>query len=850
MPAADLPADPTTDDIGDSRLLDTFHARGVEAIIDLGAGGVAVSSTALDGAFDALPADLRDRVAAGELAYAWTTVAGTPSLVVGGRVGGSGPAFYFVHDTTELEAALAQFRLALVAGALILILVALVAARWIARGVLAPVEAASRAAERIERGDLSARVPVTSDDEFGTWARAVQPDGRGPGRHDRPARGRRGAEPPLRGRRRARAADTARGARRRGVDRARAPRRPAAREPSRRRAARRGRRPAADARRRSHGAVAVRCPRRADRAGAGGPRPAGALGDGEAPAGGDRRPARRPPVMVDTDPRRLERILGNLLDNAREHAPGSPVEVTLVVEPTGSSSCRSRTAARASPPDRLAHLFERFYKADPSRHGGSSGLGLAIAAEHATLLGGTLSATDRPGGGLRVELRLPVTGSLPAGDETAMGDSDAGTPESPQRRTQTMTRLPIHPPLIARSSSPSRPAPGRPAASAPSRARCPTPTASVDATSPDLTPPRAADQPVAAPTTEPSGGATAEPGASATPSAPTTTTMIVRAYFVLGGEPGSVGLVPVLRIVPKTVAVGTRRDERPARRVPTRTSRGSGTITTAIPAGTRLLGLTIKNGVATVDLSTEFDSGGGSASMQYRLAQVVYTLTQFSTVRSVVFQIEGQTVTVFGSEGIVLDGPVGRADYTDQLPAIFVDRPGLWRGPVEPGRRQRQRERLRGDVPGRDPRRVGRLDRRPAGHGDVRHRLPRAPSTCHAARTRSPRRSGGPCGSTTSRPRTGRRRTTRDYPVWLTPGELRLVGEQGTAPARCGGRSVSRADRRVSTARRRAAARGRRRGGRRRAARSARRRTTCRTFPGRSCHRPSCRPRSSTGGSR
>jgi hypothetical protein len=61
--------------------------------------------------------------------------------------------------------------------------------------------------------------------------------------------------------------------------------------------------------------------------------------------------------------------------------------------------------------------------------------------------------------------------------------------------------------------------------------------------------------------------------------------------------------------------------------------------------------------------------------MQYRLAQVVYTLTQFSTVKSVVFQIEGETVTVFGSEGIILDGPVGRADYYDQLPAIFVDRP-------------------------------------------------------------------------------------------------------------------------------------------------------------------------------
>ena len=89
---------------------------------------------------------------------------------------------------------------------------------------------------------------------------------------------------------------------------------------------------------------------------------------------------------------------------------------------------------------------------------------------------------------------------------------------------------------------------------------------------------------------------------------------------------------------------------------------GERTITSAIPDGSTLLGLTIKNGVATADLATEFDSGGDAASQRYRLAQVVYTPTQFATVRSVVFQIDGQTVSVFGSEGIVLAGPVVRAD--------------------------------------------------------------------------------------------------------------------------------------------------------------------------------------------
>jgi hypothetical protein len=160
--------------------------------------------------------------------------------------------------------------------------------------------------------------------------------------------------------------------------------------------------------------------------------------------------------------------------------------------------------------------------------------------------------------------------------------------------------------------------------------------------------------------------------------------MIVRAYFVLGGDPGSVGLVPVLREVPKTAQVATAAMTA-LLTGPTAAESSDRAITSAVPAGTRLLDISIKNGVATVDLSTEYDSGGGSASMQYRLAQVVYTLTQFSTVRSVVFQIEGATVTVFGSEGIVLDGPVGRAQYYDQLPAIFVDRPAFGAALVNPG---------------------------------------------------------------------------------------------------------------------------------------------------------------------
>jgi two-component system sensor histidine kinase MtrB len=128
-------------------------------------------------------------------------------------------------------------------------------------------------------------------------------------------------------------------------------------------------------------------------------------------------------VRVVLDRRRLERILGNLLDNAREHGEGAAVEVALAIE---GDTLQLSVADRGPgvPPDELPSLFERFHKADPSRSRGGSGLGLAIAREHAELLGGTLRAELRPGGGLRFELRVPVTRPLPGGDEPVTEEAD------------------------------------------------------------------------------------------------------------------------------------------------------------------------------------------------------------------------------------------------------------------------------------------------------------------------------------------------------------------------------------------------------------------------------------------
>jgi germination protein M len=177
------------------------------------------------------------------------------------------------------------------------------------------------------------------------------------------------------------------------------------------------------------------------------------------------------------------------------------------------------------------------------------------------------------------------------------------------------------------------------------------------------------------PTTAPTGSPVASPEPTTAPTTAPTETIVLRAYYVLEGDVGVEGIVPTLREVPETE--GVARAAMLALLDSEKIRSDYARIATAIPTGTRLIGLSIRDGVATVDLSREFESGGGSASAFYRLGQVVYTLTQFPTVGAVLFQVEGRTVTTFGSEGIVLEGPQTRADYEDLLPSIFVDRPAF-----------------------------------------------------------------------------------------------------------------------------------------------------------------------------
>lgn len=95
---------------------------------------------------------------------------------------------------------------------------------------------------------------------------------------------------------------------------------------------------------------------------------------------------------------------------------------------------------------------------------------------------------------------------------------------------------------------------------------------------------------------------------------------------------------------------------------------------TEIPDGTNLLDVEMDGTTAIVDLSGAFESGGGSLSMQVRLAQVVFTVTQFPEIDDVDIRLDGNDVEFIGGEGlesVALD----RTDFANVTPLILVESP-------------------------------------------------------------------------------------------------------------------------------------------------------------------------------
>ncbi|GAA3450293.1 two-component system sensor histidine kinase MtrB [Dactylosporangium matsuzakiense] len=114
-------------------------------------------------------------------------------------------------------------------------------------------------------------------------------------------------------------------------------------------------------------------------------------------------------VIAEVDPRRVERVLRNLVGNAVEHGEGKPVVVTLAVDGSAVAvTVRDHGVGLKAGEEKL--VFNRFWRADPSRarQTGGTGLGLSISLEDARLHGGWLEAWGAPGKGAQFRLTLPA----------------------------------------------------------------------------------------------------------------------------------------------------------------------------------------------------------------------------------------------------------------------------------------------------------------------------------------------------------------------------------------------------------------------------------------------------------
>ncbi|MEY3663321.1 MAG: hypothetical protein RI919_837 [Actinomycetota bacterium] len=116
------------------------------------------------------------------------------------------------------------------------------------------------------------------------------------------------------------------------------------------------------------------------------------------------------PVNAEIDARRIERVLRNLLSNAIEHGEGKPIEVHVGASDTAVAVTVTDHGVGMSRTE-LDRVFDRFWRADPSRKRtvGGTGLGLSIATEDTNIHNGWLQATSKPGEGSTFRLTLPRT---------------------------------------------------------------------------------------------------------------------------------------------------------------------------------------------------------------------------------------------------------------------------------------------------------------------------------------------------------------------------------------------------------------------------------------------------------
>ncbi len=352
-------------DIEASGLAEDLRRRDIAAYVDLGASDDFVTGLDVPVGPDVVSGETRALLARGNVAAEWLEVRDVPYLVVAARRPPAGPDFYLFTAVEDTENALAQLRGVLIAASLILVLVGGVAAWRVAHqaGSLADTIdelTAARDRERRFVADVSheLRTPVTAlvheAAELAAGIEQLPPEQRRVVEllDDDVRRLRDLVEELLELSRLDAAGDHV------DLDVA-----------------------DVEVARFLEAIVAERLPAARVLAGSG--------------------------LRVATDRRRLERIVANLLDNARAHASGQQVQVRAAVD---GSTLVLEVVDRGPgvPEDQLDAIFDRFAKGDVARAGRGSGLGLAIVREHGRALQAGVTARNRDGGGLAVEVRVPV----------------------------------------------------------------------------------------------------------------------------------------------------------------------------------------------------------------------------------------------------------------------------------------------------------------------------------------------------------------------------------------------------------------------------------------------------------
>jgi len=147
-----------------------------------------------------------------------------------------------------------------------------------------------------------------------------------------------------------------------------------------------------------------------------------------------------------------------------------------------------------------------------------------------------------------------------------------------------------------------------------------------------------------------------------TPEDATEVNATARLFFIRVSDEGKIIIKSVLRPVPssgsplsisiRTLLEGPRPNEL------------SNDILSLIPEGSRLIGARIEGGVAFLDFNEQFRFNAlGIEGYKSQVEQIVYTATEFPTVRKVQFLVEGQRIEYLGGEGFWVGGPLGREDF-------------------------------------------------------------------------------------------------------------------------------------------------------------------------------------------